>query len=272
MKWLKTLGKKLFRGFDRKLAGVPEAATLPGSKKLIVAYRNNPLFRKYLPSILDSLQTIAVKRIVYPESTSREEIDTRVERELFDEPGPFAFACDRTCSSWRGKPRNAERISRALWIDELFGTAASKFLGGRDFAENLTLVTRLTLEEPKRIFIVRDSLADHVNSEEFYRRPNRFAREIKRILTAIYPMAVVSEVDSLDSPEFTNDAPDDLIIVDRHHRYQGEYRNVSWTRQASVVTLPLEEAIEDLILQGKVEGVFDPAAEFSQAFQKLLAS
>lgn len=263
-------------------------------EKLIVVYRNNDLFEKYMPAILSHVPiSFLVEKIVYPAGTELSHVAA-------DLPGKFPHEefyglFDRTCdevlrkvsgAEWEKLGHVTEYGDPVSWkklktIDELFWEATKKIIGVDGYTPGSEegfelgfkrLLGFLCESEPPSIFVVSRCVTDHLSGElrEKYRGglsreddEDRFVSFLEGALRELYSSAVVKVVRECSETEKGEGV---LIVADRHCRITDIdtlWDITEWPHKAQLFLLPFENAIAHLTTLGKLAEQFDAQALYN---------
>jgi|GEM_PF-6451471 len=246
------------------------------AEKLIVAYRDNSLFRKYVSGILAKLpQGVEVEKIVFPEGTEKEEINRKMKEVFNPFPDNTAYLSDMTCNEAQLKEfgipleayqeRNRRNFMQFRHLDSAFSELTENLFVNLEATEIFKKIAFAIIQEPTRVFLVEKKIDDHPRGLA----PNKWSE----LLNELYPAAEIFFVENLS--EALQQCKDDeraLIIADRHCGIKVEmnYQSIStWPYKARVFVLPFETALGHLAGLGVIDEPFDVDKLFDLIFENI---
>lgn len=269
-------------------------------KRLVVAYRDNDLFHKYVPEILELLpqQEVMIEKIVFSPQTDVKEIRSTLVKRLTIIKGPFSYLSDNTCTI-----RNLEsegllnrcysdaspeiRIRRSLTLDDCFCLVADKMFSRQDFTSIFCRLAKSICENPSQIYVVERNITDHLwgmcrdgqhlVKTTFAGSRYKFAQHIKGILEKLYPHTKVYVKETLESAirgavQSCNE--NTLLVADRHCGIYDEMKDArditTWPYNFKLFCLPFENAVFHLMTLGKIKQDFDVKALYKEIFADIL--
>lgn len=267
-------------------------------KKLVVVYRNNELFEKYVPVILSHVPVdIIIEKIVYPAGTQKEVIAADLLPRLRAITEPFYYLSDLTCSHGGSRfgvyetlNQKGNMVTVIKTLDKIFKEEVNLvMIGGENFAaseDNLKITSAKLINlitddmPPSRFIIVTSHIADHLSRElsEKYgesvvknRPPDEkgFVTFLTTVFNQIYPTADVVQVEQfsqIKQLDFNNATT--VIVVDRHHPFFMSNSSLDditkWCYTAKLFMLPFENTLMHLKQLGKVRIEFDGQSLFNR--------
>lgn len=255
-------------------------------KKLIVAYRDNDLFRKYIPDMLSQVPSgIDIEKIIFPARTDIDDIEKELTTKLKEIEVPFLYLSDRTCTIFlndealRRKCQDGEIniIGYQGGLDEGFSQIVKEIFETRDFVAIFKNIAKTISKEPSVIYVIVDGIADHLyrgfqDADELfaeYRRsprnpidPYKFAEFLKGILEGLYPgieVRVKKDILAFFYADPFDQEHNVLLVADRHcdsskDAERGPHGINTFGPKKKLFLLPFENAIAHLIMIGRIGG------------------
>ncbi len=230
--------------------------------KLFVAYRNNSLFSRFVPELLEGLEI--EKTFIIPAGTSLQDVKGELTAACSNLESTH-FLTDSTC-----RPYNIGRVIKQnlsskveIKLDSLFEHEVYIWTEGHNSSENIVWFTEHVSmgNEIKRIVIVRDCICDHGfgRSEEDVviwiseQLANRFSVQPEVVKTLDEAMPFLDESETIIVVD-RHAGLKDLMKVDGEHGY---HSLDNWRYKSMLLTLPFETCAEQLISRGAFEHSFN---------------
>lgn len=255
--------------------------------RIILAYRDNTLFRRYIPAVLDALTANGntVETLVIPASVSADDALKQAREFLSQQQESGLYVSDKTCSceyGWGIASENCERLEmprqRAI-LDELFASLVNDQLKVSTFEEGIKKVLEMYSVDRKidKVLMVEGNIGDHIQGDassdaQFLRAAasqmmtdarvswNRFFVDMfeRHINNAIPGIEVIRYPTYKSAVPHCEELTTSLMVTDRHSEGFPGYREPLPSCWDRIVVLPLADAVANLVKAEKLEATFDP--------------
>ncbi len=241
-------------------------------KELLVMYRNNNLFSKYVPQILALLPSdISIRKVILPQGTSREEI-VQKQKEIASTVSNVTYCLtDQPCEFKYNEKIRLYPMTHTF--DSCMNKQVKMIYKENTFEAIFPKIAEELIPHPKEIIIVKEKICDHLwgfsNENDFRggaKDPETFIKCITNLLSLKYldiPIKIVdSPSEAMNCPETT------LVIADRHSLNMMGTDIDFWTARskAKLLMLPLEDSAALLHQIGSATHEFNVKEMFEKIF------
>lgn len=245
------------------------------NQKLFVIYRDNSVFRNFVPQLLEGLEV--VDTYIVPQGTKPDDVlkvaTSAMERAR--ENGANIIISDITCTNLAYKERSVGYptllFSDIITLDFIFKSQISKWKPKNTMAENFAWFARQITKNRKikSIVVVESQIADHrlagSDDKNQLRKTSDRSEWIVNQLRAIFPKCIIRLVKKLpEALELASD-PETLLVLDRHCGIKNTMSNKNgwydsldnWPYPSMLYLLPFETCAANLMSQGNFEFEFN---------------
>jgi len=231
-------------------------------RKIFLTYRQNELFDKYVPQILDGLSIVGT--FIIPAGTEVLDVKDEYSQKLstLSECGVTHIIHDDTCSPWDFLSDSSlhEYRNKIVRLDRLFSSQIYKWIGRQTVADNLKWFASCVAngKPVKKVVVVKKSINDHdCAGEEDISHPRGMQGFVAEKVGEVFKAESVM-VDTLkEALEFAHEV-EAMIVADRHSgikevmpRSGKWYDSLSnWPHQCMLFILPFETCAKQLIDRG----------------------
>lgn len=241
-----------------------------------VAYRENELFLKYLPGILEGLPIAG--KFVIPQGTDlkdcKDAFIAAADAALAN--GATYFLTDGTCSGYhymdltgRRRIKGKESYQINIDFDGIFRNEIERWLGSNPTADNILwfaeqITTGRTVD---KVVIVADRIKDHGFVGNTPLTMGKTEEGLQEILSKRFPDADVQIVKDLQAAMAFADEENTMLVLDRHcgikelmldeRGYQIYTSLGNWKHASMLYMMPFETCADQLMERGTFPYRFD---------------